>query len=439
MAIFLIGLGQVPAGDKPAVSSGEIQFALDYCVFNAQPDGTIYVEFYIMIYAQGLHAEEREAKTIGLARIDTKIFNAQNALAKEQNWLLEAVLPDDPVKLKMMAVYDQWAEFLPSGQYRCRLEILDQVSGSRGETEMNFHVPVPSQSGVTASQIEFVSKIAAKTADSPFIKGNRLVYPNPERRYGVLNPNLMIYYELYGLKEDTQDKIDIFYQVRDQKDSIVQVFPTGGVNRAGSSVAVTHGFDVSTIPSGVYSLYVNLRDGSGRINQLQSRRFEILQLEHLSQKTFITAEEAKIAGNQIRYFATPQEYRIYEDLELNEKAKFLVYFWKEKDPDPETPLNEFFVRVQQRYQYANDKFGWLDTEGWQTDRGRVLIMNGMPDNIIRNQFEEQTIAHEIWQYDQPRRYEYVFADYRSTGHYILIHSNREGEIHDENWRSTIKR
>ena len=433
------GITGVRAADKPVTSSGDLQFAVDYCVFDERPDGTNYVEFYIMLYAQGLEPDSVNGQAIGLARIETKISDEKGLTQKVHNWVMEANLPGDPELLKIMSVYDQWAEIIPAGGYKCRIDIYDQISGRQGIAEMKFEVPVRTSPGISASQLEFVSRIEAKRAGSPFVKGNRLIYPNPERRYGILNPNLMVYYELYGLDSFEADRIDIFYEVRDKFDKVVQVFPTGGVRKAGNSVAVTHAFDVSTVASGIYMLFVNMRQDSGTVQTLQSRMFEVVQAEQLTQKNELTEEEINIAGNQIKYFATPREYEMYQNLDTLGKTRFLIRFWKDRDPDADTEINEFFVRVQQRYQFANDKYGWLGKSGWETDRGRVLIVYGMPDDIIRNTFEEQAIAHEIWHYDQPRRYEFVFVDYRSTGNYILVHSTMEGEVHDENWENTVQR
>jgi hypothetical protein len=63
----------------------------------------------------------------------------------------------------------------------------------------------------------------------------------------------------------------------------------------------------------------------------------------------------------------------------------------------------------------------------------------MPDEIDRHYSEAETVPYEIWIYSQERRYDFVFADLQSNGHFVLLHSSKEGEVHNTGWRQLIKR
>jgi len=77
--------------------------------------------------------------------------------------------------------------------------------------------------------------------------------------------------------------------------------------------------------------------------------------------------------------------------------------------------------------------------GWKSDRGRVYIMYGAPDDIERNVNAMDTYPYEIWRYNQ---YEggvlFVFLDKNNSGMYQLVHSTKEGELSDPNWEDFIK-
>ncbi len=126
-------------------------------------------------------------------------------------------------------------------------------------------------------------------------------------------------------------------------------------------------------------------------------------------------------------------------LNASGKAQFLIRFWRDRDPTPATEQNEYLEQVQQRYRYANEHFGWGTEEGWANERGRVLIQYGMPDEISRHHSEAETVPYEIWIYSQERRHDFVFADLQSNGHFVLLHSSKEGEVHNTDWRRLIKR
>ncbi len=61
-----------------------------------------------------------------------------------------------------------------------------------------------------------------------------------------------------------------------------------------------------------------------------------------------------------------------------EAARFVALFWARRDPDPSTPVNEFREDFQARVRAADAQFGEGPTRGAVTDRGRVLILLGMP-------------------------------------------------------------
>ncbi|MCX6614135.1 MAG: GWxTD domain-containing protein, partial [Acidobacteria bacterium] len=64
-----------------------------------------------------------------------------------------------------------------------------------------------------------------------------------------------------------------------------------------------------------------------------------------------------------------------------QREKFIAEFWAKRDPSPATPdKNEFKDEHYRRIGYANQKFA-TKIEGWKTDRGRVYITYGPPDEI----------------------------------------------------------
>lgn len=67
-----------------------------------------------------------------------------------------------------------------------------------------------------ASQIEFVAHADPAATRKHFAKGGRTIIPNPSRRYGVLNPVLYFYYELYNLPEFTGAAFMATYSLQDK-------------------------------------------------------------------------------------------------------------------------------------------------------------------------------------------------------------------------------
>jgi bla regulator protein blaR1 len=84
----------------------------------------------------------------------------------------------------------------------------------------------------------------------------------------------------------------------------------------------------------------------------------------------------------VAYIITPEERRAYEGLRTDEEREhFIEQFWLRRDPTPGTAENEFKDEHYRRIAYANQNFTSRSTNGWKTDRGRIYIMYGKPDEI----------------------------------------------------------
>ncbi len=59
--------------------------------------------------------------------------------------------------------------------------------------------------------------------------------------------------------------------------------------------------------------------------------------------------------------------------------KFVDDFWRRRDPDPSTERNEFKEEHYRRLDYANKHFRYGGRPGWKTERGRIYIIHGEPD------------------------------------------------------------
>lgn len=83
----------------------------------------------------------------------------------------------------------------------------------------------------------------------------------------------------------------------------------------------------------------------------------------------------------VSYIITDEERKAFKALKTDEERdQFIENFWLRRDPDPDTPENEYKEQYFERIQYANEKFS-SGIPGWRTDRGRIYIMFGKPDEL----------------------------------------------------------
>jgi len=84
---------------------------------------------------------------------------------------------------------------------------------------------------------------------------------------------------------------------------------------------------------------------------------------------------------EVPYIITDEERAAFLQLQTNEeREQFIEAFWQRRDPTPDTVENEFKEEHYRRIAYANERFA-SGIPGWRTDRGRMYVMWGPPDEI----------------------------------------------------------
>ena len=100
------------------------------------------------------------------------------------------------------------------------------------------------------------------------------------------------------------------------------------------------------------------------------------------------------------YIISDREKDAFERLQSDaEREAFIAAFWSRRDPEPLTPENEFRIEHYERIEYANSRLGRESaTPGWLTDRGRLHIILGAPDD--REVFDSIPALYpaELWFY-----------------------------------------
>jgi GWxTD domain-containing protein len=81
----------------------------------------------------------------------------------------------------------------------------------------------------------------------------------------------------------------------------------------------------------------------------------------------------------VAYIITPEEKSSFLRLTTNEeREQYIEAFWQRRNPNPESPDNEYKDEYYRRIAYANARFA-SGLPGWKTDRGRIYIVFGPPD------------------------------------------------------------
>lgn len=127
--------------------------------------------------------------------------------------------------------------------------------------------------------------------------------------------------------------------------------------------------------------------------------------------------------NFLRYFAAPHRLERLRQVPEEQRPVEWATFIRETDSRPETPVHEDLRDYFARLIRANSRFREEATPGWMSDRGRVFITLGEPDQLIEpmnNDFQRN--RQQVWEYRNLNA-QLVFYDQTGTGRWRLTQSS----------------
>ncbi len=154
--------------------------------------------------------------------------------------------------------------------------------------------------------------------------------------------------------------------------------------------AVLAGLLFLTLPAALLAQDQDKKDASAEQGTLQNGKTDPLK-RPLSEKQKkanakslrqeLSKSYKKWLDEDVRWIITDEERAAFMQLSNDEERdQFIEAFWQRRDPTPDTEENEFKEEHYRRIAYANEHFA-AGIPGWKTDRGRMYIVFGPPDEI----------------------------------------------------------
>lgn len=166
--------------------------------------------------------------------------------------------------------------------------------------------------------------------------------------------------------------------------------------------------------------------------------------------------EADSSSCSLRYILNQEEQADFIKMkDESARQKFAENYWKKFDPYRPDSLNELREEFEERIHLANLKFRMPEKRGWRTDRGRIWIIYGQPQEIIMAPMSTSLLSDpknasslgdfEIWYYDKTKgksevpselagldngRMFFLFSRESGNAEYVQIFSTELGEMVD---------
>ncbi|MHB8929063.1 MAG: GWxTD domain-containing protein [Melioribacteraceae bacterium] len=437
-----------------AQNKTELNFEFDYARFNYD-SSSVYLEFYYELNSTDMQVTPTEKGGVIEAVVHLELKNiATNEYAINKDWKIQTIV--DTNKKESEGINDVMGFVVPEGKYSLLLTIHDVKNPNLKRTIAENVVIHPiKKDKFSISDIELARHIKKDDADpkSLFYKNSLEIIPNPTMVYSHLSPVMFFYMELYNLKLP-DEKTNFSFIKTLYNSSGTSLYKSTKTIKQQKEAVVEYGvINLSKYPTDSYYFEVSLVDPITKQAFVSTKRFYLYNPNVVdSSKTaylntgvinsefgLYNLDECNKNFSEAKYLATQKEIDQYKKLDsLNAKREFLYNFWKIRDDNPATPQNEFKEEYEKRVTFANKNFTRMNKEGYLTDRGRVVLLYGEPDQRDYYPSESNLKPYEVWFYNQIEGgVSFYFGDVTGFGNYELLHSTKRDELHDENWMRRI--
>jgi GWxTD domain-containing protein len=344
---------------------------------------------------------------------------------------------------------------LPPGVYKGRLDVIDVSSKKEGSFLYDRIEILPVSTKLALSNLELAYDIKVleegqQPSNPRLVKNQREIIPSPMGIFSLDDTVIYAYAELYNIPYDSAMKDNFLINYRVYRSDGSLHFDFGDIvdEKPGSSAVITNILNISGWPAGKYDIELTASDLKSGAKTVASRGFIIFPragtvpgVAGAAVKNPLDTVSAATISNVLKFLLSAQQAAVFNSLNDTGKVRFAIQFFKDKDPSPGTPTNEYLIDAFRRYAYANQYFSSLPgmNDGWRSDRGRVLMQYGQWDD--RNEITAPSYEHpwERWYYRSIQGgVLFIFVDINGYGEYRLVHSTAKGEIFDSNWDSRVK-
>jgi GWxTD domain-containing protein len=423
------------------------------------PESGPYLEVYLNIHGRALAYTEQESGryqasagvTIMLREVETE------TVVDYLKYRLESPEVRDTNAIDF-ALTDQQRLLLPRSELE--LEVLVEDLGRPGNTREYRASIWPNFEVYPAfSDIEFLDEYRRALDPGPFTKNGLHMVPYAEHFFPGERSQLKLYAELYGSEQlpDAQAGLLITASIRERgSEGINPNFWQYQKAAPAAVLPVLREFDITELPTGNYEAVLELRNRNNEVLISQRAFFQrynpraVSGLENIAMLDVsntwaqrYSVEQLQAYLDFIRPIASRDEQNLLDAVTSSRdslvKQRFLYNFWLQRD---EIDAYQAWLKYLERVKLANDMYSTTSALGYRTDRGRVLLQYGEPNDIVARVNEPGAKPYEIWQYykldDGQTNIRFIFYEPTLvTNNYQLIHSNAIGEVQDQRWQMRV--
>lgn len=441
---------------KTSIPKPKIGASVSYCVFTT-PENQNYFETYLTINSNTvLFKKNNNGKKSAAVEI-TMLLKKDTSIIQFDKYILNSQEMNDTDKIAFNLI-DLKRFSVPNGTYNLALELKD-VNNIKNSVQAVIPIVIDVlQNEVALSDIQLIESYKKTTEQNIFSKNGYDMIPYTIDFYPTQMSKLAFYTEVYNTpKILVEEDFLINYSVRKSNSTEVVLNLNKFLKQKPKPVNVVFAdVDIAELPSGNYDLVIEIKNKKNEIitgKKIFFQRSNKNVKEVASNFALIDVNNTfvqKFSKEEIRYqlksiypIAGANEKEYMETLlksdDMNLKQKFLLNFWTKRN---KTQPYEEWMKYTEEVKKVNSAYSTQISHGFETDRGRVYLQYGAPNDIQRANREPGTYPYEIWQYytlnESQKNVIFVFYNPDLVSNdYALIHSDARGELSDSRWKFKV--
>lgn len=301
-------------------------------------------------------------------------------------------------------IFQQFLSVVP-GTYAFSITVRDDGGSNAGAQQMSITIPRLGAHTLSTPISVYQVKPRSRTDTVPDL------ITNPRSTIVLGRDTLAgLYVEGYGLPATARVGVQVLNDAH-----VVILRDTVNLVRQGDLSSALLDFPVSSIGVGPVTVVTSL---AGSADSVQAPLFL-----SFGDEFGITSFDELLS--YLRYFVSPQRIQAMRDTPPEQRAAAWAAFWKQTDPNPSSPQNEALRDYFKRIATANTRYREEGLAGWLTDRGKVFVTLGEPDQAGQQFGQRQTSRSrsEVWVYTQ-YNLRLIFMNQSSVGHLRLTASSQ---------------
>ena len=429
----------------------KIKAYLDTKEFYAPEIGN-YLELYLQFVGPSVKYESTKDGLQARVSLFFEVLK-NDSVIKADAYILESPLIKDSV---IDDFYEVKRFVIEPGDYDLRIELTDlnnpkSKTGGKQKIKIDDFKISPSISDVEVAEYAYESDL-----ENNFVKSGFHIIPLISNFYPTDLTKIPAYFEVYNSDKIGDSIVGIIQKIINvDTDEELEDFATFTRVKPAPVLPFFKKTDISKLPTGNYRMEVILTDRKLNTiakNSYSFQRSNDLEIEFNPENIVLDpAFQNTITEDSVFYYleslipiAKPAEIKniisTYKTKDKQKSRKHIQAFWVQTSgKDSYNAWVKYKIQVQQGERMYHTNY----QQGFETDRGRVYLKYGAPNNIITKETSPSEYPYEIWTYNKigkfsNRRFVFYNPDLVNNA-YRLLHSDMLGELKNPAWQQTLNK